>query len=288
MIRNRMRIGVMVVLVLASAGARSDQTTSGGCSPSIESMKANATVNVQCNFASSAQDAYLIATHPTTLQVQGATFTRWQEDNFAPFYSLQFKNASELPAINVVVDVLQPGSAFRSDQKKPFSVRRSNVILKVGSPGITITAGTTITLPVVSLKDLVGRINPDVPAGFCAYDGDLELDATPDESNATGPQMMAKAFAHTKSTGADEEPSIRTVGLKQSLIVRIRYSTVFQEKNTIYRYVYVRYAPRDLSDEVWYPSRKKFAPLECADGTPLMIHVGNLDPSTPQTSLSSL
>lgn len=259
-----LRYLLSTAFLVTSGFAHASQATSGHCSPSIGAMSGQASVNIQCsNAVSTVQEAYLIATHPTKLEVVDAKFTTWLEDHGAPFFSLEFKNSSELPAINVMIDVLQTGTSSRFDELKPFRVAKSNVLNRIGSLGVTVNAGTDITLPIVSAKDLAVVVQSGMPKDFCPYDAALVAGLTDEENQA----RMVEASNQMRSllSRGESLPNSRETSqtFQRGILVRIRYSTIFQQKNTNYMFAFVYYARRDTQPSLWYPSRKQLAPLTC-------------------------
>jgi len=245
-----------------------DQTTYASCSPSIGEVSGYGKVVVQCIYGTSTtQDSYFIATHPNNLELTGARFTSWLEDHNEPFLSLDFKNSSEIPAINVTVDILRPGVARRFDRLKPFRLNRSHIYERINSSGVTINAKTENTLPIVSLEELVGVVQPLVPKDFCAYDAGLVLGTPPEESEARNEESTRELLSLVNSAEPKEvinsgpSAEIKQVGV----LTRVQYDTVFRQHITNYMTVFVYYAKKGATATLWYPSKKALAPLKCVD-----------------------
>ncbi|SEM79918.1 hypothetical protein SAMN02800694_1742 [Luteibacter sp. UNCMF331Sha3.1] len=259
---NRM---IFAALILASPIVSADQSTSGNCSPTAGNQAGNAKIEIHCYFnASTVQDAYLKATHPTKVAITGARFTRWLEDSSRPFLSVALKADSDLPAIGLTVDTIAPGTSSRIDALKPFRVKKSNIFQRISTRGITIEATNSFTYPVLSLDDLVGTVHPDIPADFCPYDADVTLGTSPDETKARENESLQDLLASVQEHSDRVIWPVKTANtIQKGVLIRIRYKNIFGDITTLYQQVYVNYARRGATASLWYPSRSALGQLEC-------------------------
>lgn len=230
----------------------------------------------QAARVSSPQDDYLVATHPTTVAISKAHFERWREDNREPYLTLDLRNASDIPALSVSIDVMNPSTAANFDKLKPYHTKPSKVFQVAGTKSPGIDANTSTSLPLISLNDLTKLVHPYVPADFCAYDAGLKAGFTPEEDKARGEymekNMREQVAAGTLDENLGKQPWAQT---KQAdVIVRIRYETIFHQKSTSFVHLFVYYAKRGSDAGLFYPSKGTVSTLQCvADDLPT-IEVG--------------
>lgn len=252
----------LFLTVTASAG----QVTHGPCSPSIGSVGGNAVVNI-CpgEHFSSAQEAFLVAAHPTTVEIAALRFMTWFEDQGMPFFTATLSNQSDVPAIAASVDVLDLTSGASYPALSPLKVKQSGVFLRLGSKAISIGAGKSADYPLFSVQDLLNVVQPDVPRSYCPYDASISLINNLERLQAMPREKPQALVERTDdSPQADIGPIIMGRPTKEiGLLLRLQYRTIFNQQVTAYATVFVDYADTRVEGNVWYPSTKTYAALRC-------------------------
>ncbi|WP_433588727.1 hypothetical protein [Pseudomonas koreensis] len=249
--KYKLLVGLMVLMVFSNANA--NQSTYGDCSSNIEGLQQGGTVNINCYFNKrSPQDAYLIATHPTSLEAVRLQFVKMFEDKGSSYLAIEFKNLSEIPARDVTVDVMNPLSAGAYAKLKPYNLKQSRIYSMLGTRKWTIPRNASTEFPLVSVEQLLSKIHPEIDVvNYCAFDGSLTIQEISDENSLQGNQL-----------GFNSEPVYQDVK-RYPVIVKVRYKTIFDEVITKYLTVFVLYAGRTSNGDIWYPSKKRFLPLQC-------------------------
>jgi hypothetical protein len=210
--------------------------------------------------ASNPQNAYLVATHPTNLNVTETKFMGWQEDGDEVYLNLRFSNSSELPAESVSFDILEWNPSVPFSKLKALKVSRSKVLAKSGAPNLTIAANSTLALPVVSISDLETAVYPELPKDFCVYDASLT------------PWDDVEELSAREKLPPDTDHNIEHATEKR-FVLRLKYATIFGERKMLHQQIFLYYAKQPDEGLVWYPSIKKYDRFRCAEVAPWSITV---------------
>lgn len=254
----------LIPWLLLAGGAASAQTTHGNCSPTFGSIGGNAVVNIcSGDRFSSAQEAYFVASHPTTVGVADLRFKSWFEDNLAPFLTVVLSNRSDVPALDLSVDVLNGKTGSSYPALRPFRLHESGVLKRLGSRGISIAAGQQAEYPVLSVEDLATQVHPEMPASYCPYDASVSLIDEKDASAARLQSFITNRASHADSDD-DQGQLWQNRGTKEiGTLLRIRCRTIFNQRVTGYAVVFIHYADTTGQGDVWYPSQKAVGALHC-------------------------
>ncbi|NID17241.1 hypothetical protein [Luteibacter yeojuensis] len=260
-----MRLILLLIIVLAAGSAYANPSTSGNCSPALGSQTGNAKIVIRCTYGgSTVQDSYLKATHPTKLGFPSIGFSRWFEDQSRPFLSIELSPESDLPAINTIVEVLKPGTSAQMSALKPFAVESSGIFRAVGTKQVTVEKGEPTNYPFLSLDDLLKKVH-GVPDDFCPYDAGFTIGTTPEENKAREAESLQNLLVSVRDSSIEQPfgPMKAAQTVQKGLLLRIRYQTIFGDKITLYKQVFVNYARKGATATVWYPSKSALGPLQC-------------------------
>ena len=265
---------LMPFLVLVSTAATA-QITRGNCSPTFGTVSGNAVVNI-CpgDRFSSAQEAFFVASHPTTVGVSDLQFKSWFEDGMTPFLTVILANRSDVPALDVSVDVLNERTGSSYPALRPFKLHESGVFRRLGARGISIAASQQGEYPLLSVPDLVTQVRPDIPASYCPYDASVSLIDEKEASAAEFQSFLAHRQSDATSDSSDGQLRRNRGTQEIGTLLRIRYRTIFDQHVTSYAVVFIHYADTTGQGDVWYPSQKAVGPLRCVnssmDGMPVV------------------
>jgi hypothetical protein len=248
-------------LVCAAASA---QTTHGNCSPTFGTIGGNAVVNI-CpgDRFSSAQEAFFVASHPTTVTVADLQFTSWFEDATTPFLTVVLANNSDVPALDVSVDVLNERTGSSYPVLRPFKLHESGVLKRLGARAISIAANQQGEYPLLSVPDLWAQVHPDVPANYCPYDASISLIDEKEASAAEFQSFLAHRVSDATVVNNDGQLHSNRGTQEIGTLLRIRYRTIFDQRVTSYAVVFIHYADTTGQGDVWYPSRKAVGSFRC-------------------------
>lgn len=204
-------------------------------------------------YGSSPQDAYLIATHPTKVSVKDVTILSFIDDDAANFLSVSLENQSDIPAQNVLIDLVNDKKGVPLTSAQVIPVKKSNYYLTSGPSGITIPAKSISDFPFISvaqLANLLGAKNDD----YCLYDAS----PTPIDAVAKNAGYL-ESLERMPTEIQGRQPSTQQVGLR----LRIKYQTIFKQTVTNYVMVFAHFTEKDSKGWIWYPSTKKVGPVQC-------------------------
>ncbi|SED47147.1 hypothetical protein SAMN02787142_3227 [Burkholderia sp. WP9] len=252
-----------LLLVCTAASA---QTTHGNCSPTFGTIGGNAVVNI-CpgDRFSSAQEAFFVASHPTTVTVADLQFKSWFEDATTPFLTVVLDNKSDVPALDVSVDVLNERTGSSYPVLRPFKLNESGVFKRLGARAISIAANQRGVYPLLSVPDLWTQVHPDVSANYCPYDASTSLIDMTEASAAEFQSFLEHRVSGATSDYDNKDAQFHSKRGTQEIgtLLRIRYRTIFDQRVTSYAVVFIHYADTTGQGDVWYPSRKAVGSLRC-------------------------
>lgn len=204
-------------------------------------------------YGSSPQDAYLIATHPTKVSVKDVSVFSFKEDDAANFLSVTLENQSDIPAQDVLIDLVKEKKGTPLTKASVIPVKKSNYYMMTSANGITIPAKTTADFPFISvaqLASLLGAKNDD----YCLYDTSPE----PIDIVAKNAGFL-ESLQHMPPEIQGMQPSTQQIGLR----LRIKYQTIFKQTVTNYVMVFAHFTEKGSQGWIWYPSTKKVGPVQC-------------------------
>ncbi len=259
---NKMKYLISFLLLVCSAA--SAQTTHGNCSPTFGTIGGNSVVNI-CpgDRFSSAQEAFFVASHPTTVTVADLQFMSWFEDATTPFLTVVLDNKSDVPALDVSVDVLNERTGSSYSALRPFKLHESGVFKRLGARAISIAAKQQGEYPLLSVPDLWTQVHPEIPANYCPYDASISLIDETEASAAKLQSLLERRASDANSDDNDGRLYLKRVTQEIGTFLRIRYRTIFDQRVTSYAIVFIHYADTTGQGDVWYPSRKAVGSLRC-------------------------
>lgn len=205
------------------------------------------------SYGSSPQDAYLIATHPTKVSVKNVTILSFIYDDAANFLSASLENKSDIPAQNILIDLVREKKGTPLTKSHIYPVKKSKYYLASGPGGITIPANSISDFPFISvaqLAELLGAKNDD----YCLYD------ASPEPIDVmTKNAGLLESLEHMPPELQGIQPSTQQVSLR----LRIKYQTIFKQTVTNYVMVFAHFTEKGSKGWIWYPSTKKVGPVQC-------------------------
>lgn len=204
-------------------------------------------------FGSSPAEAYLIATHPTKVSVKDMSFIRLFVDNGKNYLSASLENKSEIPALNVVTDIIKERNDVPFSKSKIIPVTKSNYYKSSETGKITVPANSVGFFPIVSVDEIFALLGPG-SQNFCLYDTSLEPIDPFEKSNA-----FNQAYDSIPTQVRDYHAQTKQLGLR----LKVKYETVFKETITNYVLVFAHLAEKDSEGWIWYPTTKKIAPINC-------------------------
>lgn len=204
-------------------------------------------------YGSSPQDAYLIATHPTKVSVKDVSILSFRDDDAANFLTASLENQSEIPAQDVLIDLVNDKKGTPLTKASVIPVKKSNYYLVADPNGITIPAKSILDFPFISvaqLANLLGAKNDD----YCLYD------ASPEPIDVIAKNAgFLESLEHMPPEIQGMQPATQQVGLR----LRIKYQTIFKQTVTNYVMVFAHFTEKGSKGWIWYPSTKKAGPVQC-------------------------
>lgn len=200
----------------------------------------------------------LLAQNPTEFKITAVDLSSWLEDGGRTSLSVTFANPRNIPIKSLSVDILNPKSGASFIALRPFDLARSHVFRLINSTDVSIPANGSTKLPVAFLREIQEKLHDDVPDDYCAFDASID----------TGPAMDDKDFQEARFSSLRKQPleggaSSRTHF--SGVLLRIKTTSIFEQKLASYAWVFVRYADKGSTAELWYPNKKAMAPLRCVD-----------------------
>lgn len=237
-------VSILLIISLSALSAEKQEIRSSNCANNLQNIT-DSPINIYCQLPppTTIQDAYLIATHPTTLTLESMDFSNTIYDGNREFLAATIKNVSELPALNTKTSLAieVPGSPIADS--KVIKTEKSRFYAAAGGNGIKISKGQSIALPLVSVRDINTLITAKyIPEGYCLYD-----------ASVTHSRQLQSNRANTQLR------ETRSLMLR----VKVEYKTIFKEKNTNYVAFFVNYAKEKQPGMVWYSSRNEIDNLTC-------------------------
>jgi hypothetical protein len=177
----------------------------------------------------------------------------FREDDAANFLSASLENQSDIPAQDVLIDLVNEKKGIPLTKASVIPVKKSNYNMMTNSNGITIPAKSTLDFPFISvaqLADLLGVKNDD----YCLYDASPE----PIDMVAKNGGFL-ESLEHMPPEIQGMQPSTQQVGLR----LRIKYQTIFKQTVTNYVMVFAHFTEKGSKGWIWYPSTKKVGPVQC-------------------------
>jgi hypothetical protein len=200
----------------------------------------------------------LLSQNPTEFKITAVELSSWLEDGGRTSLSVTFANPRNIPIRSLSVDVLDPKSGASFVALRPLNLARSRIFRLINSTDVSIPANGSTKLPVAFLGELQEKLHDDVPNTYCAFAASID----------TGPTMDDKDFQEATFSSLRKQPleggaSSRTHF--SGVLLRIKTTSIFEQKLVSYAWVFVRYADKGSTAELWYPNKKAMEPLKCVD-----------------------
>ena len=200
----------------------------------------------------------LLSQNPTKFEITAVDLSSWLEDDGRTSLNVTFSNPRNIPIKSLSVDVLNPKSGASFVALRPLDLARSRIFRLINSTDVSIPANGSTKLPVAFLGELQEKLHDDVPNTYCAFAASID----------TGPTMDDKDFQEATFSSLRKQPleggaSSRTHF--SGVLLRIKTTSIFEQKLVSYAWVFVRYADKGSTAELWYPNKKVMAPLRCVD-----------------------
>lgn len=200
----------------------------------------------------------LLSQNPTEFKITAVELSSWLEDGGRTSLSITFANPRNIPIRSLSVDVLNPKSGASFVALRPLDLARSHIFRLINSTDVSIPANGSTKLPVAFLREIQEKLHDDVPDTYCAFDASID----------TGPTMDDKDFQEARFSSFRKQPiegvaSSRT--LVSGVLLRIKTTSIFEQKLVSYAWVFLRYADKGSTAELWYPNKRAMAPLRCVD-----------------------
>lgn len=204
----------------------------------------------------------LLSQNPTEFKIAAVELSSWLEDGGRTSLSVTFANPRNIPIRSLSVDVLDPKSGASFVSLRALDLARSHIFRLINSTDVSIPANGSTKLPVAFLREIQEKLHDDVPDDYCAFDASID----------TGPAVDDKDFQEARFSSFQKQPieggaSWRT--LFSGVLLRIRTTSIFEQKLVSYAWVFVRYADKASTAELWYPSKKAMGPLRCVNSREL-------------------
>ncbi|MGN6828921.1 hypothetical protein [Paucibacter sp. M5-1] len=243
---------------LSPVGKPRVQQSSHGCaSPNITDNSGHIQIGVTCqnitilgqrNRMSSLeinQERLLLAQNPTEVRVTGAYLQSWLPDSDRISLTLEFENPRNIPIPEIEIDFLDPKSGPSIPMLKPIAFTPSQVYREVGSHKFSLAAGGKTALPVAFLDEIAARHSSD--PDMCAFDAALSLE----------PPALDSQARMRPSSGAKQTRYL-------PLLLRVRFKSIFEQRQSSTRWVWIVYGRGSEGMLFWYPSKKSWNSLVCA------------------------
>lgn len=204
----------------------------------------------------------LLSQNPTEFKITAVELSSWLEDGGRTSLSVTFSNPRNIPIRSLSVDVLDPKSGASFVALRPLNLARSRIFRLINSTDVSIPANGSTKLPVAFLDELQEKLHDDVPNTYCAFAASID----------TGPTMDDKDFQEATFSSLRKQPPQGGASSRthfSGVLLRIRTTSIFEQKLVSYAWVFVRYADKASTAELWYPSKKVLAPLRCVDSREL-------------------
>lgn len=204
----------------------------------------------------------LLSQNPTEFKITAVDLSSWLEDGGRTSLSVTFANPRNIPIRSLSVDVLDPKSGASFVALRPLDLARSRIFQLIKSTDVSIPANGSTKLPVAFLREIQEKLHDDVPDTYCAFDASID----------TGPTMEDKDFQEARLSSL-RKPSLEggtsSSTLFSGVLLRIKTTSIFEQKLVSYAWVFVRYADKGSTAELWYPNKKAMGPLSCVDSLKL-------------------
>lgn len=199
----------------------------------------------------------LLSQNPTEFKITAVDLSSWLEDGGRTSLNITLANLRNIPIKSLSVDVLNPKSGASFVTLRPLDLARSRIFQLTNSTDVSIPANGSTKLPVAFLGELQEKLH-DVSDAYCAFDASVDTSSKSD----------GKDFQEATSSSLRKQPleggaSSRT--LFSGVLLRIKTTSIFEQKLVSYVWVFVRYADKSSTAELWYPNKKVMAPLRCVD-----------------------
>lgn len=199
----------------------------------------------------------LLSQNPTKFEITAVDLSSWLEDGGRTSLNVTFANPRNIPIKSLSVDVLNPKSGASFVTLRPLDLARSRIFQLTNSTDVSIPANGSTKLPVAFLGELQEKLH-DVSDAYCAFDASVDTNSKSDD----------KDFQEATSSSLRKRPLERGASsrtLFSGVLLRIKTTSIFEQKLVSYVWVFVRYADKGSTAELWYPSKKVMASLRCVD-----------------------
>ncbi|WP_247841639.1 hypothetical protein [Pseudomonas sp. MWU12-3103b] len=181
------------------------------------------------------------------------SFLRFIVDDGKNFLSTTIENKSEIPALNVSIDIINESKNTPFAKSKKIKLIKSNYYKSSETGKLTIPAGTEGFFPLISVEELSALIGAK-ESNYCLYDASPE----PADFNEKN-----DAFNRLYDSIPPEARRPQASTVQMGLRLKITYETIFKENITNYVLVFAHFTEKNSRNWVWYPTSKKIAPAQC-------------------------
>ena len=160
---------------------------------------------------------FLIASNPTEIKLTNISFMQWLGDS-EPFLSIQLKNISNLPALNVKIKLFSPKT-----KENELKLTKSNSFKSLKPQSIAIARKSDLVLPIIPVSEIKKEFKSDLSNGYSLIGYSLLLN----NSNILCNRYRNYIASKKKLS------SILVECYNKPLVLQVGYKTIFDEK--IYR-----------------------------------------------------
>lgn len=199
----------------------------------------------------------LLSQNPTEFKITAVDLSSWLEDGGRTSLNVTLTNPRNIPIKSLSVDVLNPKSGASFVALRPLDLARSRIFQLINSTNVSIPANGSTKLPVAFLGELQEKLH-DVSDAYCAFDASVDTSSKSDD----------KDFQEATSSALQKRPledGTSSRILFSGVLLRIKTTSIFEQKLVSYVWVFIRYADKGSTAELWYPNKKAMAPLRCVD-----------------------
>lgn len=199
----------------------------------------------------------LLSQNPTKFEITAVDLSSWLEDGGRTSLNVTFANSRNIPIKSLSVDVVNPKSGTSFVALRPLDLARSRIFQLTNSTDVSIPANGSTKLPVAFLGELQEKLH-GVSDAYCAFDASVDT-----SSKSDGKDFQEATSSSLRKQPLERGASSRT--LFSGVLLRIKTTSIFEQKLVSYVWVFVRYADKGSTAELWYPNKKAMAPLRCVD-----------------------
>ncbi len=197
----------------------------------------------------------LLAQNPTEILISKVSLGSWREDRGRVSLDVTFSNPRNIPIKSLKAEVMDPASGNSFAKLRAVDLAQSGIFKVINSRYISIPANSSTTLPIAFVDEIQNKLHR-ISDGESAYDASaLVSEAHSGEYQVAEQQAVRNRLPGNNGTFSDT----RSMGV----LLRLSMESIFGQKIVSHSWVFMRYADKASSAEIWYPNKKTFAPLTC-------------------------